>query len=58
MICVGFLLPESLPKYSCPIMGAESSSGLNTSRSSWVQGCGGMGQEGRKEGNLYLAKYT
>ena len=30
--------------YSRPMLGAGSSSGLNSSRSSWVQGCGRMGQ--------------
>ena len=40
------LLFESLHD-SRPMLGAGSSSGLNSSRSSWVHGCGRMGQTSR-----------
>ena len=40
------LLLESLHD-SRPMLGAGSSSGLNSSSSSWVQGCGRMGQTSR-----------
>ena len=33
--------------HSRPMLGAGSSSGLNSSRSSWVHGCGSMGQTSR-----------
>ena len=48
MVCwaIGVLLFESLQD-SRPRLGAGSSSGLNSSRSSWVHGCGRMGQTSR-----------